>query len=144
MPGERDIAAASYAQGIGGIRESGGSFRPADGTIFSASSPSADEGRVQALENAILEYVAVRAEPPAKGTTLADYAAEAVTSRVATHLTDLALLASRGDANALEAYAHFAQTMVGALNRLPKAQKRRLRRFASQRLNWPGRTGVRT
>ena len=85
----------------------------------------------------VLKHVAPTSELPDKGTTLADYAAEAVSSTAAAHLADLALLASHGDTKALEAYAQIARSMVGALNHLPKPWNRRLRRFASRCLNWP-------
>jgi hypothetical protein len=134
---KRDFGLAAYAQHQRSIRDSGGSLRPADGTVFYAPTRRVDEARAQAMEKTILEHVAERTEPPGEGTTLAYYAAEAVSSRAAEHLTDLELLASRGDAKALEAFARIARAMVGTLNRLAKPRKMRLRRLASRCLNWP-------
>jgi hypothetical protein len=134
---KRGLVAACDAQVAKGVRQSGGAFRPADGTLFYAPSPSVSEARVQALERTILDHVAGRTEPPEKGTKLADYAAEAVSTRVVVHLADLALLAQQGDKKALEAYARIARTMVNGLNRQPKSSNRQLRSLASRCLNWP-------
>jgi len=132
-----EFIAASHVYATDCIQVSGGSLRPPDGTFFSGPSAKASERRAESLEKTILDYVAARDEPPEDGTTLTDYAAEAISSRVATDLRDLGLLAIRGDTKALEAYAQFAREMVATLNCLPKERKKQLRPWASGRLNWP-------
>jgi hypothetical protein len=134
---KRDLVAASQTQKLRDLSGSGGSLRPDDGTFFYAPGQTAHERRVQALEETILDYVSRMAEAPVQGTGLAEYAAEAVSSRTAELLSDLELLAVQGDPRAIEAYARLTRRMVSSLNRLALPKASQLRRLASQCLNWP-------